>query len=76
MVPSHIEQKCNAFDATNYGRPLDGSRPDGPRPACTSDRFDLDLLTEFAASQYVPDPEFRQWADSADRIFLDELTSF
>lgn len=76
MVPSHIEQKCNAFDATNYGRPLDGSRTDGPRPACTSDHFDLDLLTEFAANQYEPDQDFRPWVDSADRIFLEELTSF
>ena len=76
MVPSHIEQKCNAFDATNYGRPLEGAGNEGPRPACTSDHFDLDLLSEFAANQYVPDPEFRSWADSSGSRFLGELTEF
>ena len=79
MVPSHIEQKCNAFDATNYGRPPGraGNGEDGlPRPACTSDHFDLDLLMDFAANRYIPDPDFQGWVRSAGDIFLRELTEF
>jgi len=76
MVPSHLEQKCNAFDATNYGRQPENENSEGPRPACSSERFDLDLLTDFAENRYSPDPMFRPWVESAEEIFKRELTEF
>ena len=80
MVPSHIEQKCNAYDATEGYRmdcgDSDGVRENGafPRPAVGSDRFDLDLLLHFADNEFVADKSFPQWARSADSVFLKELT--
>ncbi|MBQ6287344.1 MAG: glycosyltransferase [Bacteroidales bacterium] len=76
MVPSHIEQRCNAFDATFYGRKPGDNESPGPRPACTSDHFDLDLLLDFAKNDYSQDPDFKSWVDSAPGIFLRELTDF
>ena len=77
MVPSHVEQKCNAYDATDGYSMMShhsfGSRAI-PRPAVTSDRFDLDLLMHFADNEFVPDESFPQWARSADSVFLKELT--
>ena len=77
MVPSHVEQKCNAYDATEgYSRmscDSSGGRP-LPRPAVSSDRFDLDLLLHFADNEFVADESFPQWARSADSVFLKELT--
>lgn len=67
MVPTHIEQKCNAYDAT--------SSP-SCAPAIASDRFDLDALLDFADHKFVPDKDFPAWARSADEIFLRELTQF
>ena len=69
MVPSHIEQKCNANDACECW-------PDKTRPACTSDRFDLDKLLGFAEEGFVPASEFPEWARSASSVFLKELTEF
>lgn len=69
MVPSHIEQKCNAYDACECW-------PDKTRPACTSDRFDLDKLLGFAEEGFVPASEFPEWARSASSVFLKELTEF
>lgn len=48
MVPAHIEQECNAYDACKTGAGISG------------DDFDLGLLLDFASS-YSPDPEFRRW---------------
>ena len=75
MVPSHIEQKCNAFDATQ-GFKFNSSAPQDIRPAVTADDFDLDLLLKFAENEFVPDPAFPGWARSADSVFLRELTIF
>ncbi len=79
MVPSHIEQKCNAYDAchviTEPSSPVADSFV-APRPACTSDRFDLDLLLHFVENEYSPDPHFVSWVRSAKEIFLRELTEF
>lgn len=60
MVPSHIEQELNAFDARkgNVG--------------ISSDRFDLSALLEFA-NGFSPDEGFRCWADSAETVILHEL---
>ena len=62
MVPSHIEQECNASDAMKSGAGV------------SSDRFDLSLLLEFA-SRFKPDKEFPEWARSAESIIVSELES-
>lgn len=77
MVPSHVEQKCNAYDATQgYGMMWKGSTEDGmiPRPAVSSGSFDLDRLLHFAEYEFVADDGFPGWARSADAVFLKELT--
>lgn len=79
MVPSHIEQKCNAYDATEGYRMAGGaySGKDAiPRPAVSSDRFDLDLLLHFADNEFKADSAFPEWVASADSAFLKELTFF
>lgn len=60
MVPSHIEQKCNAFDAVRSGAGI------------SSDFFDLSALLEFAG-RFTPDEAFPEWARSARRRILEEL---
>lgn len=60
MVPSHIEQEINAFDASRNGIGI------------SCDRFDLSRLVEFAG-EYHPDPDFRGWALSASEIIVREL---
>lgn len=61
MVPSHIEQKCNAYDATKYNA------------AVSAEKFDLDVLTDFADNRFKRDERFPAWVDSASEIFLREL---
>lgn len=51
MVPAHIEQDCNAYDAGLCGAGI------------VSRDFDIDRLLEFAAD-YEPDRTFVQWARS------------
>lgn len=60
MVPAHIEQDCNAFDAVNAGAGI------------LADDFDLDRLRDFAAG-YRPDREFVFWARSSERMMLQAL---
>lgn len=60
MVPSHIEQEINAFDAVRFGIGV------------SSDSFDLSLLLEFSRN-YTPDPQFRAWVYSAAEIIVSEL---
>lgn len=55
MVPAHIEQDCNAFDAAANGAGV------------ISDTFDLDKLIAFA-NEYSPNPQFRTWVESAPYI--------
>ena len=55
MVPAHIEQDCNAFDAASCGAGI------------VADDFELDRLLEFAGS-YVPDERFRSWVESAPYV--------
>lgn len=62
MVPSHIEQECNAFDAMNGGAGI------------SSDRFDLSLLLDFAET-FSPDEDFPMWARSAESMIIKELES-
>ena len=60
MVPSHIEQEINAFDASRSGAGV------------SCDKFDLSLLLDFADGFKV-EPGFRDWARSAQDIFIREL---
>ena len=60
MVPSHIEQEINAFDAVRTGAGV------------SCDWFDLSRLLEFSES-FEPDPSFRKWVRSAADIIVHEL---
>lgn len=62
MVPAHIEQECNAFDAVKSGAGI------------VDENFDLSKLLEFAA-QYRPDERFRGWVESAEYVIVNELES-
>lgn len=55
MVPAHIEQDCNAFDAANNGAGI------------VSQDFALNELLDFA-EHYTPNPKFRYWVESAPYI--------
>ena len=60
MVPTHIEQTCNAFDAQQSGC------------CAVSDRFDLDTL--LALSKQSIDPAlFRHWVQQAKWLILREF---
>lgn len=52
MVPAHIEQDCNAYDACRCGAGI------------VADDFDLGRLADFAAT-FKPSAGFKAWADSA-----------
>lgn len=60
MVPSHIEQEINVFDASRYGAGIG------------NDKFDLSCLLDFAEG-FKPKTEFRSWASSAADIIVKEL---
>lgn len=62
MVPSHVEQRCNAFDAMkdNVG--------------IASDYFDLSALLEFSKT-FQRNEHFPDWARSARERILQELVS-
>lgn len=60
MVPSHIEQEINAFDAVRCGAGV------------SCDRFDLSKLVEFAKG-FKPDPVFHEWVHSASEMIVREL---
>ena len=60
MVPVHIEQECNAFDAVRMGAGI------------VSDSFDLDGLLG-SISSYNPQSGFKEWVDSAERLIYSEL---
>lgn len=61
MVPSHIEQKCNAYDATRFGA------------AVAADSFDLGVLLNFADNGFRRDEGFPAWALSAADVIVTEL---
>lgn len=60
MVPAHIEQECNAYDAMQSGAGI------------TGDHFDLNRLLEFTET-YQPDPGFTYWVQAAENSILYEL---
>lgn len=53
MVPAHIEQECNAFDAVNSGAGI------------TNNDFNLSQLLTFT-NNFCPNQEFASWAKSAE----------
>ena len=60
MVPAHIEQDCNAYDARQAGAGIIG------------EFFDLESLLRFAGT-YVPNREFIRWVRSCERQIIGEL---
>ncbi len=60
MVPTHIEQRCNAFDANAFGAGI------------YSDRFDLEGFSEFTL-HYTANPSFRTWVERTRGIILHEI---
>jgi uncharacterized protein (TIGR00661 family) len=60
MIPVHIEQECNAFDAMSAGAGI------------ASDEFDLSKLLEFLPS-YQPNITFVHWVNKSSSLFLGEL---
>ena len=61
MVPSHIEQKCNAYDATRF------------HAAVSAEQFNLSVLENFAKTDFQPDEAFPDWANSAESMIINEL---
>ncbi len=62
MVPSHIEQEVNAFDACRNGAGI------------SAEFFDISALIEYAIN-FKPNEEFVSWVQSAEEIILRELTT-
>ena len=62
MVPAHIEQDCNAFDAVSSGAGI------------AANNFDIEKLL-FFASTYKPSSKFRKWADRSEVMILPLLLS-
>ena len=60
MVPAHIEQECNAYDASKAGAGIVASG------------FELDRLLELSET-YKPNAYFKHWVDRADWIILREF---
>lgn len=60
MIPVHIEQECNAFDARRAGAGI------------SSDDFDLNALLQFLPS-YRPPTGFRRWVSCAESLILGEI---
>lgn len=60
MVPAHIEQDCNAYDAMKAGAGI------------VSDSFNLKSLLRFAGS-YSPNRNFVRWVRSSERRIIIEL---
>jgi len=60
MVPTHIEQACNAFEASRAGAGI------------VSDDFDLEKLLEYIP-HYEKKASFRDWVEQAHRYILKEF---
>lgn len=60
MVPTHIEQACNAHDASLSGAGV------------VADSFDLDALLHLSET-HRPDPSFRHWVKQSDWLILREF---
>jgi uncharacterized protein (TIGR00661 family) len=60
MVPTHIEQSCNAHEAAQAGAGL------------VADRFDLDALLNYIPA-YQENIAFRPWIQQAEAVWMKEL---
>lgn len=60
MVPTHIEQACNAYDASMSGAGVVASS------------FDLNALLQLSDT-HQPNPTFRHWVQQADWLILREF---
>jgi len=60
MVPTHIEQACNAFEASQSGAGV------------VSGDFDLNILLEYIP-QYRKNPSFQNWVHQAHEYFIKEF---
>lgn len=60
MVPTHIEQACNAYDAAQAGAGV------------VAESFDLDALLQLSKS-HQPDLSFSHWVKQADWLILREF---
>lgn len=60
MVPTHIEQACNAHDASLSGA------------GAVAEHFDLDALLHLSET-HQPNPVFRHWVQQADWLILREF---
>jgi len=61
MVPAHIEQDCNAYDAMRNGAGI------------VSDGFKIDELLYFATHQYAPREDFKNWVYSCEWCILNSI---
>ena len=62
LVPVHIEQECNGYDAMKVGAGV------------VSDHFDIDRLLELMQG-YKPNVEFRAWCDEPEQRIIDAIKS-
>ena len=62
MVPAHVEQECNAYEASKYGAGVVG------------ETFDLSRLLAFR-HEYEEDVEFRMWVNKAEMMVVSRLES-
>jgi len=60
MIPVHIEQEFNVYDAGLSGAGI-GSK-----------KFDLSKLLDFIP-HYCPDEHFREWVHRAEEMFIEEI---
>lgn len=60
MVPAHIEQDCNAYDAMKAGAGI------------VCDSFELESLLRFA-EKYIPNRDFVYWVRSCEHRIILEL---
>jgi hypothetical protein len=60
MIPAHIEQECNAFDAAISGAGIAASE------------FNLSNLLEFAPS-YLPNTIFPSWVNKGNFMLINGL---
>jgi uncharacterized protein (TIGR00661 family) len=57
MVPTHIEQSCNAHEASIAGA------------GAVADEFDLEFLMNYIPD-YKPNPEFRKWVEQSESYWM------
>jgi len=60
VVPTHIEQACNAFETSQLGAGI------------VADDFDLEKLLEYIP-HYQKKPDFKGWVQQAEEYILDAL---